>query len=97
MRPASPSWPRGGRLGRRTGAVGALRIEIPTPTGTRSIDGSEYYDDKYWEPHLYWRMQDGDWREVGEGRVDVGDVQAAGALSVPEGTDTTDEAGDDPR
>jgi hypothetical protein len=83
--------------GSRTGAVGALRIEIPTPGGSRTIDGSDYYDDKYWEPHLYWRMQDGDWREVGEGKVDVGDVQAAGNLSVPEGTDTTDEADDTPR
>lgn len=83
--------------GSRTGGVGALQIEIPTPGGSRTVDGTEYFADKYWEPHLYWRMQDGDWREVGDGKVEVGQVQATGNLALPEDTDTADEADDSPR
>jgi tetratricopeptide (TPR) repeat protein len=62
--------------GSRTGFVGALTIQIPTPGGQRRIDAAHYYADKFWEPALYWRWQDHDWRKPGLGTVEVGDVMA---------------------
>jgi hypothetical protein len=81
--------------GSRTGGVGNLEILIPTPGGTRSIDGSKFYDEKFWDTNLYLRMQDADWKEFGEGRVDIGEIQAAGELTVPADTTAEDEGQDD--
>ena len=75
--------------GSRTGFVGSLKIEIPGPNGSTIIDGSDYYDPKFWNPNLYFRMQDSDWKEFGEGRVDIGEIQSVGELTVP--ADATDE------
>ena len=58
----------------RTGTAISRTIQIPTPGGTREIRGTEYYADKFWEPALYWRWQDHDWRKPGLGTVEVGDV-----------------------
>lgn len=69
--------------GSRTGAVGNLSIVIPTPNGTLSIDGATFYDEKFWNPNLYFRLQDSDWKEFGEGRVDIGEIQSAGEITVP--------------
>ena len=69
--------------GSRTGFVGSLVIEIPTPSGSRSIDGSTYYKDEYWKPAQYWRMQDSDWKDFGEGSVEIGELQSVGGLTVP--------------
>lgn len=60
--------------GSRVGFVGALEIRIQTPTGIRSVDGSQYYHEKFWNPALYWRWQDYDWKKPGKGQVDVGEV-----------------------
>ncbi|KFN50606.1 tetratricopeptide repeat protein [Arenimonas composti] len=60
--------------GSRTGHVGALTIMIPTPGGTRTVDASHYYADKFWNPNLYWRWQDYDWKKPGMGVVEVGTV-----------------------
>ncbi len=75
--------------GSRTGFVGNLKISIPGPNGSRSIDGSTFFDEQYWNTNLYLRMQDGDWKEFGEGTVEIGELQSAGELTVP--TDATDE------
>lgn len=75
--------------GSRTGFTGSLKIEIPGPNGSTIIDGSDYYDEKFWNPNLYFRMQDSDWKEFGEGTVEIGELQSAGELTVP--TDTSDE------
>lgn len=80
--------------GSRTGFVGSLQIEIPTPNGSRTIDGTTYYQDQFWKPYQYWRMQDGDWKEFGEGRVDIGEIQAVGQPTVP--ADSPDDE-EDPR
>lgn len=69
--------------GSRTGWVGNLKISIPGPTGSRSIDGSAFYDDKFWNTNQYLRMQDGDWKEFGEGTVEIGELQSGGELTVP--------------
>jgi uncharacterized protein len=85
--------------GSRTGFVGSLRIEVPTPSGTRVIDGSDYYKEEFWRAGLYWRMQDSDWKEFGEARVDIGEIQSVGELTVPENQDESDadEAQEPPR
>ena len=69
--------------GSRTGFTGNLKISIPGPNGSRTIDGSDFYDEKFWNTNLYLRMQDGDWKEFGEGRVDIGELQSVGELTVP--------------
>jgi TPR repeat protein len=70
--------------GSRTGFVGNLTVEIPTPSGNRIISGKDYYKDEYWKPGQYWRMQDSDWKDFGEGRVDIGELQSVGTPTVPE-------------
>lgn len=62
--------------GSRTGAVGALTIEIPGPGGfTQTIDGSKYYASKFWDPEEYQAWHDAVWTKPREGRVDVGEVE----------------------
>ncbi|MCX7034184.1 MAG: hypothetical protein NT046_09470 [Arenimonas sp.] len=81
--------------GSRTGFVGNLKISIPGPNGSRSIDGSTFFDEQYWNTNLYLRMQDGDWKEFGEGRVDIGEIQSTGELTVPADAAPEDEDQDD--
>ena len=70
--------------GSRVGFVGALDIRIPTPNGVRSVDGAQYYHEKFWNPALYWRWQDYDWKKPGKGRVDVGEVMTDVNEPLPE-------------
>lgn len=70
--------------GSRTGFVGTLRIEIPTPGGSRTINGADYYQEQFWKADQYWAMQDSDWKDYGEGRVDIGAVQTLGPLTAPD-------------
>ena len=60
--------------GSRVGSVGSLVIYIPTPAGMRQVDGSTFYQDKYWKPEQYWTWQDHDWKAPPRGTVSVGDV-----------------------
>ena len=68
--------------GSRTGFASNLRIEIPTPSGLRTINGSDYYKDEYWKPEHYWAMQDSDWKD-NEGRVDIGEIQLRDSVEEP--------------
>lgn len=61
--------------GSRTGAVGSLSIIIYTPTGAETIDGSKYYQEKFWKPEKYWEWQDAGWKNPPRGSVDVGPLQ----------------------
>ena len=62
--------------GSRLGFVGALTIQIPGPGGQmQSIDGTRYYDKKFWDPELYQAWHDAVWMEPNEGRVSIGDVE----------------------
>lgn len=63
--------------GSRVGFVGNLAIEISTPGGSRRIDGTTVYADRFWDPRQYWAWQDEDWKRLGEGKVDVGPVTGA--------------------
>lgn len=83
--------------GSRTGAVGFLEIQIPTPGGMRSVDGSQYYHEKFWNPALYWRWQDYDWKKPGKGSVDVGEVMTDVNEPVAEDAAEAGDAVKDPR
>lgn len=78
---AQPRYEHQLRIGRRlmTGSrVGfnrSVQIEIPGPGGSQFIEGSKYYDDRYWDARKYWAWQDGLWMKPLIGRVDVGQVQ----------------------
>ncbi|MBE2211509.1 MAG: sel1 repeat family protein [Xanthomonadaceae bacterium] len=60
--------------GSRTGFVGALTIVIPGPGEGTVIDGSTFYDKRYWEPAQYWKWQKEVVEGVKEGKVIVGDL-----------------------
>ncbi len=61
--------------GSRTGMVGNLTITIFTPTGSETIDGSQYYQDKFWEPELYFKWQDQTWKNPPTGNVSIGPLE----------------------
>lgn len=64
--------------GSRVGSVGALTIVIPTPGGTEVVDGTAFYDDKFWDIDQYVQWQDDDWKLHAEGTVDVGEITDLG-------------------
>lgn len=58
--------------GSRLGSVGNLKIIVPGPGGSSiTIDGSRYYDDRYWKPENYWAWQDSIWKDPPTGTVTV--------------------------
>lgn len=62
--------------GSRTGFTGNLRIVVPGPGGEQTIQGSRFYDDRYWDATKYWAWTDRIWAKPRIGRVDVGEVEA---------------------
>jgi uncharacterized protein len=65
--------------GSRTGAVGALRIQIADGFGGfMEVDGSQYYASKYWEPREYFQWHERLWNERPRGQVDVGELAPEG-------------------
>lgn len=58
--------------GSRTGFTGNLRIMVPGPAGPEEIDGSKFYDDRYWDPDKYQQWHDAIWAKPRVARVDVG-------------------------
>ncbi len=69
--------------GSRTGAVGMLRIVVPGPSGPEEIDGSRFYDDRYWDPAKYQAWHDAVWMKPRIGTVDVGSVQQVKPSDAP--------------
>ncbi|MEO5628525.1 MAG: sel1 repeat family protein [Thermomonas sp.] len=64
--------------GSRVGSLASnMQIVIP---GHGSIDGSKYYDPKYWDPQQYRAWHDAFWENVREGSVEVGDPEKLDAL-----------------
>src|SRR3546814_8207202 len=63
--------------GSRTGMVGSLKIYVPGPGGYQQIDGSKFYDARYWEPEKYQQWHDAIWQQPRIGRVTVGEVEQA--------------------
>jgi hypothetical protein len=66
---------RSNSVGSRTGFVGAVTITIPGPTGDLTLDGSQYFQEKFWKPEAYWAWQAEDWKELPKGSVNVGPLQ----------------------
>src|SRR3546814_2635698 len=60
--------------GSRTGMVGSLKIYVPGPGGYQQIDGSKFYDARYWEPEKYQQWHEAIWQQPRIGRVTVGEV-----------------------
>jgi len=61
--------------GSRTGFAGNVKILVPGPNGTtEQIDGSKFYDTRYWDPQLYRQWQDSIWSTPRVGRVEIGNV-----------------------
>src|SRR3546814_12804278 len=54
--------------GSRTGMVGSLKIYVPGPGGYQQIDGSKFYDARYWEPEKYQQWHDAIWPQPRIGR-----------------------------
>ncbi|UWX03581.1 sel1 repeat family protein [Pseudoxanthomonas sp. NC8] len=75
---------RSRQTGSRTGYSGALKIYVPGPGDTyEQIDGSKYYDERYWDPKQYRQLQDSIWARAYTGRVDVGPVEQIGTDANP--------------
>ncbi|MGE8218609.1 MAG: hypothetical protein ACN6OU_02505 [Stenotrophomonas acidaminiphila] len=61
--------------GSRTGFSANLHIIVPTPGGgTELIEGSKFYDERYWDPVQYQQWHDSIWRKPRVARVDIGEV-----------------------
>lgn len=64
--------------GSRVGAVGALQVMISDGSGGfMTVDGSQFYDKKYWDPNYYFDWQEKAWVDAPRGQVDVGELQPA--------------------
>ncbi|WP_411832425.1 sel1 repeat family protein [Pseudoxanthomonas mexicana] len=77
--------------GSRVGSM-ANPVQIVVP-GVGTIDSSQYYDPKYWEPRLYRQWQDSIWTSLRIGRVSVGEVEQVGdapSTPPPQNEDQTD-------
>ncbi|QNP39470.1 sel1 repeat family protein [Lysobacter solisilvae (ex Woo and Kim 2020)] len=63
-------------VGSRTGFNRGVKIEVPGPAGSQMIDGSKFYDERYWNAKKYWAWQDGIWAKPRVGKVSVGEAEA---------------------
>lgn len=61
--------------GSRTGFNRGVQIEIPGPSGSQSIDGSKFYDERYWNAKKYWAWQDTLWAKPRIGKVSIGEIE----------------------
>ena len=61
--------------GSRLGSVGSLKIYVPGPGGFEPIDGSKFYDERYWDPAQYQAWHDSIWMKPRIGRVTVGELE----------------------
>lgn len=78
--------------GSRTGFTGQLKVYIPGPGGLpQAIDGSQFYDPRFWDPEQYQAWHDSIWTNPRTARVTVGDLEDADServmSSVPDAAD----------
>lgn len=66
--------------GSRTGMAVGLQILVPGPAGLQQIDGTQFYDERYWDPKRYQAWHDAMWARPRIGKVDVGEMED---VSVP--------------
>lgn len=76
--------------GSRTGFAGNLQIIIPGPGDSNgSIQGTKFYDERYWDPDKYQQWHDSIWSKPKVGRVDVGEIEQVKSR-IPETSPETD-------
>ncbi len=68
--------------GSRVGSM-ANNVKIVIP-GHGTIDGTRYYDPKYWDPKLYRAWHDDFWVNLRDGKVIVGDAEKLDVQPAPE-------------
>lgn len=61
--------------GSRTGFAGNVQIYVPGPGGFEQIDGTKFYDERYWDPKQYQAWHDSIWMKPRVGRVSVGEME----------------------
>lgn len=62
--------------GSRTGAAGTLTVELAGPDGESvSVDGSQFYNEQYWNAEKYWVWQDETWKTMSRGNVNTSDLK----------------------
>lgn len=61
--------------GSRTGFAGNVQIYVPGPGGFEQIDGTKFYDERFWDPKQYQAWHDGIWAKPRVGKVSVGEVE----------------------
>lgn len=61
--------------GSRTGFNRGVQLEVPGPRGNQTIEGSKFFDDRYWDAKKYWAWQDKVWKNPPIGRVEVGELE----------------------
>jgi uncharacterized protein len=94
---AKPRYELGLRQGRRemtgsrTGFRRNVQIEIQSPAGSQSIDGSKFYDERYWDAKKYWAWQDKIWMKPRIGNVSIGDIETVSSSESSRIPDTTPE------
>jgi hypothetical protein len=66
--------------GSRTGFNRGVSIEIPGPSGSQSIPGTKFYDERYWDAKKYWAWQDGVWKKLRIGRVTIGEIETVSRI-----------------
>lgn len=71
--------------GSRTGRpIGNLQIVVPGPGGTEMVlDGSKFYDERFWDPDEYQKWQDSVWASPRIGRVNVGELERVDSALPP--------------
>lgn len=71
--------------GSRTGFTGNLQVFVPGPGGmTEQIDGSKFFDERYWDPDKYHAWHDAIWSKTRIGKVSVGEAEnVPGASDAP--------------
>lgn len=69
--------------GSRTGFAGNVQIIIQGPSGEQSIDGSKFYDERYWDAKKYWTYTDQMWAKPRIGRVEIGGVERVDSTEPP--------------
>ena len=61
--------------GSRTGFAGNVQIYIPGPGGFEQIDGTKFYEERYWDPKQYQAWHDSIWMKPRVGRVSIGEME----------------------
>jgi TPR repeat protein len=61
--------------GSRTGFVGSLTVYLAGPDGEGiAVDGSQFYQEQYWNPEQYWQWQDRSWKLLSRGNVTASEL-----------------------